>query len=133
MEDRVLAWDLKCLRGALDVHLDNGIDRQTWFISFGSLLYLIRDRLQGKPYEQDVDISIVGPHRYDIIENTLLSDGFTKKSHIKNDITDEVLYAEFQSPNGLNVDLFFWIEHNGKLWHTYDYMANATSKEFQKN
>lgn len=123
MDNELLMRDLKALDSALSFIVDDGINYQRWFISFGSLLYVIRDKNLGLEFNQDIDISIVGPHNYDKIKGRLEEDGFQLVSHIKNDITGEVLFADFKSPNGLSVDLFFWINHNGYLWHTYDYMA----------
>jgi hypothetical protein len=114
--------DLKSLENALNVITSDGITRQKWFVSFGSLLYIIRDKKLGKEFTQDIDISIIGPHDYSAIKNGLEEDGFKLVSHIRNDITDEVLFADFRSPNGLSIDLFFWIEEGDRLWHTYNFM-----------
>lgn len=110
--------DLREIDSAFSQCHDNG--KHKWFISFGSLLYLVRDR--GKPFNQDIDISIIGEHRFDRILNQLLNNGFTLTNRVINDVTKEPLFVELKSPSGIMVDVFFWIREGDNYWHTYDYM-----------
>jgi len=120
MDNEKLMKDLRNLENVLNV-LVTGDQRQKWFISFGSLLYVLRDKKLGVEFNQDVDISIIGKHDYKGMKRSLESEHWQLVKEIRNDITGEILMADFCSPNGLSVDLFFWIEHNGHYWHTYDY------------
>jgi hypothetical protein len=127
MTDDELMRDLMNLNSSLDVLTPDGSKYIKWFLSFGSLLYAIRDKKNNIPFTQDIDISIVGTSDYERIKTSLQGNGFQINNYIKNDLTDEVLFADFKSKHGLNIDLFFWIEHNGFMWHTYDYMAEHPS------
>jgi len=122
VENESLMRDLRAIQNALDRLQPNGMDYVKWFISFGSLLYIIRDKKLGLEFTQDIDISIIGPHELDKILNALGEDGFTKCRHIINDKTGETLYVDLKSPHGMNVDLFVWIKKGGFYFHTYDYM-----------
>ncbi|GAG38161.1 unnamed protein product, partial [marine sediment metagenome] len=125
MDKEMLMRDLKTIENTLDVLSDDGQTYQNWFISFGTLLYLIRDRELGKEFNSDIDISVVGPHNFEQINRTLEENGFRRISKILNDQNETVLFADYKSPNGLSLDLFFWIETPGHLWHTYDYMREG--------
>lgn len=127
MDDEQLERDLRTLENSLDSLTPDGTTYQNWFVSFGSLLYIIRDKNHGIEFTQDIDISIVGEHQYEQIKTSLQESGFTLENHIVNDVTGDILFADFKSKHGLNVDLFFWIEHNGYLWHTYDDMREKPS------
>ena len=117
--------DLRTIQNTLQTLTSDGMTYQKWFVSFGSLLYMIRDKNHGVEFVQDIDISIVGSHNYEQIDRTLQDNGFQRVSRIKNDQDGSVLFADYKSPNGLSLDLFFWIESPGYLWHTYDYMREG--------
>ncbi len=125
MNDELLMRDLKQIENTLDTLTDDGMNYQKWFVSFGSLLYLIRDKKHGIEFNQDIDVSVVGPHNFEKIDVSLRENGFERVSIIENDQNNEVLFADYKSPNGLSLDLFFWIETPGYLWHTYDYMREG--------
>lgn len=126
MNNESLMKDLRSLECVLDILVGSDV-RQKWFISFGSLLYVLRDKKLGIEFNQDIDISIIGRHNYEYMRSRLLEDHWDLVKEIRNDVTNEILCADFRSPNGLSVDLFFWIEVNGYLWHTYDYMNEKPS------
>ena len=112
--------DLRLIADILDCYRpEEGYD--DWFVSFGSLLYIVRDMKHGEDLEQDIDISLFKRNAYEEIRKELLDSGFLFQHHIKHDITGETLNAHFKSPDGLPLDIFVWIEHDGQFWHTYDY------------
>lgn len=123
MEQEKLMRDLKVIDSVLSITSENGEGYLKWFLSFGSLLYAIRDKDSGGEFTQDIDISILGSANFEKIKTRFEENGFQMVTHIRNDITGTVYFADFKSKNGLSVDLFFWVEYNGHLWHTYDYMA----------
>lgn len=124
MDNELLMKDLKTIQNSLDVLGPDGLNRVKWFVSFGSLLYMIRDKKLGIEFNQDIDISIIGAHEFTKIKNSLMEDGFEFKRSIIHDCTGETLFADFVSPNGLSLDIFVWIKDPDKelLWHTYDEM-----------
>jgi hypothetical protein len=122
----VVDKDLKELSNILNLHLEDGISKMKWFLSFGTLLYAIRDKRLGETFSEDIDISIVGPHNFDQVNSAMVNGGFIKKKSIINDETGQTLYAEYISPNVIHVDLFFWINENNHWWHTYDYLNEKT-------
>ena len=127
MDDESLMRDLRSIRSNLDILNDDGMTYLKWFASFGTLLYMIRDKNLGVEYTQDIDISIIAPYNQEKIISRFEEDGFQIVTIIRNDLTDEILFVDFKSPNGISLDLFFWIECNGHLWHTYDYWAERNS------
>jgi len=102
-------------------------NRPKWFISFGALLYLIRDLPLGIPFEQDIDISMIYgvADREDII-NSFGEYGYKLDSEVLDNWQHKPLKMAF-SPNGgadkgsYCIDIFFWvIDKAGVAWHTYD-------------
>jgi len=122
-----LRKDFSTIASSLNIFTQDEITRQKWFVSFGSLLYLIRDFKHGVPFETDMDISITGRHRYERTRKNLENGGWNRIREIRNDFTDDILYAEYESPNGLSLDLFFWFQVGDLLWHTYDYLMEKPS------
>lgn len=96
-----------------------------WFISFGTLLWFIRDRLLNIPLNQDIDISLY----YNSIPRDLLITrmdeyGYQLSGEVLNDVTRLPLQMSF-SPRipGLypvDIDVFFWVLGKRYAWHTYD-------------
>jgi hypothetical protein len=125
MDQELLLRDLKSIEGSLDGLLSDGMTRMKWFVSFGTLLYLIRDKKHGKPFETDIDISIVGEHNFKHINDSLLNNEFKQNTCIRDSVTDEVYFANYVSPHKLHLDLFMWFEAGQNYWHTYDYMGDA--------
>jgi len=102
------------------------MSKMKWFVSFGTLLYLIRDKKHGKEFDTDMDISIVGEHNFEQIDGNLKENGFEECTRIINDTTKSILFASYKSSNGLHLDLFFWIKVDNYYFHTYDYMRDST-------
>jgi len=93
-----------------------------WFVSFGALLYFIRDKKMGLPFEQDIDISIVGPCNTKQLIQFMDEWSYKPKNMTVNDITKQPMHIVFTSDSiPFAIDVFVWINHNGYWWHTYDY------------
>lgn len=90
-----------------------------WFISYGALLWFIRDKNMKKKFRQDFDISIFEDSDLTMIERFFREFGIEKKSEFKNDQTGEPLKMVFESYK--DIDIFMQIKANGYYWHTYDY------------
>ena len=93
-----------------------------WFLSFGTLLYFIRDKNMGVPFEQDFDVSVLGPCDEKRIINFMGQWSFEVCNRILNDRTKEPLQLVFKSKSiPFCIDIFFWKKHNDYWWHAYDY------------
>jgi len=93
-----------------------------WFISFGSLLYFIRDRNMGVNFEQDFDVSVLGECDYNRVIEFMGQWSFEVKRRILDDQTKEPLQLVFKSKSiHFVIDVYFWRKYNGYWWHTYDY------------
>ena len=112
------------------------VGRPKWFISFGALLYFVRDRNMGKPFKTDLDVSILGQIPKKEIKAACEMYGFELKSKIVDDRTGLPFQMVFEyrdraSGEKYSVDLFFWVHHNKYWWHTYDYHMEFTNKRFK--
>jgi len=112
-------------------YMDNPL---RWFYSFGTLLYLIRDKNWGKDFNTDFDVSILDGEEIDadyFISN-MESFGFGLKKKIINNHNKKPLQLVFESNHvdlkGVGVDIFFWIKGGNYYWHTFD-----RKLEFPKN
>lgn len=114
-----LMRDVKAINNSLDVLLPNGETYQKWFISFGTLLYLVRDF--GKEYTTDIDVSVVDDYDPDRISYGLEQNGFVVQQKIIHSVTGEPLFIAYETSSGNHVDIFFWKKFNDYYWHTYDY------------
>lgn len=103
----------------------NGTAEQRWFVSFGSLLWFIRDRLLGRPLEQDIDISV----EFNSIPRDQLIEhfgeyGYGLSGEVLTDTNGLPLQMSFspQSPgfSPVDIDVFFWVLGKRYAWHTYD-------------
>ena len=93
-----------------------------WFVSFGSLLYFIRERNMGVPFEQDIDISIIGSCDHKKVIEFMKMWSYEVKGKILDDQTKKPLQLVFKSKTvPFMIDVFFWKKHNDYWWHTYDY------------
>jgi len=96
-----------------------GEHRVKWFISFGALLYFIRDKNLGIPFQQDYDISIIGRIDTHMFRKHLIQSGFEIISEFANDVTNEPFQIVAKHRFGQIIDVYFWVDSCGYLWHTY--------------
>jgi len=91
-----------------------------WFLSYGAVLWYIRDRNMGKPFKQDFDISIFDGDDFRHIEKFLAEFSFHKKSQFLNDKNGKPFKMVFGG-GAFDIDIFLQFKMNGYYWHTYDY------------
>lgn len=92
-----------------------------WFICFGALLRIIRDK--GKmPDGEDIDFGIFyEDYNPKHLEAVFQAGGIYVKKKIINDVTKKPLYYTMVDySTGIEVCIFAWIKHNGIRYHTYD-------------
>ena len=97
--------------------------RAKWFLCFGNILHLIRDR--SIENDHDIDIGVF----YEDMNKDLFVRGFLKweyklKKIIVNDVSKNPFYLSFEYV-GRNfklppLDIFAWYLHGKKRYHTYD-------------
>lgn len=104
----------------------------SWFVSFGSLLNLVRDR--GK-LSGDLDLSMM----YGSIESeerflrTMLEYGYHPKEIIKAH-NGSLLKMCFKNQDtrmfgDYNIDIFFWFQAGDYLYHSYDYFKEGVGPD----
>lgn len=109
----------KAIRVANDVFTKMGIK---WFLCFGAVLRLIRDRTI-EP-ETDIDVGVF----YEKCDIDRIIKSFAYWEYrvdlaINNDITKKPLYLSFKNnrkPPLPPVDIFLWYLHDGIRYHTFD-------------
>lgn len=89
-----------------------------WFISFGTLLYFIRDKALGKPFRQDIDVSLFGDAPITKIVDYFTQYRMRPVTYMINDVTKQPLHVVLKG--SYSIDLFVWVKANGYYWHTYD-------------
>jgi len=95
---------------------------EKWFMSFGALLYFIRDRNMGVKFEQDLDITVLGNISMKRLVQAMDEWGFRPKSKIVDDHTKrpfQIVFASETMP--CFIDVFLWKKSGDYWWHTYDY------------
>jgi len=97
-------------------------EKKEWFISFGTLLYFLRDRPLGKKLDGDFDISMIyGQTNMDLLVRCFSEYGFKLKGKILDDRTGGPLQLVFKwNDYPISVDIYFWVRANGYWWHTFD-------------
>lgn len=98
-----------------------------WFVSFGTLLYFLRDRLVGRPFNTDFDISVKhGEIQGQDLVGNMAEYGYNLKKQTISDVDGRPFQMVFtpdsaaQVPD-IEIDVFFWVPANGYMWHTYDF------------
>lgn len=94
-----------------------------WFLCFGTLLSVIRDKCFD--ISQDIDIGVIGPID-DIFQQQY--DQGNVNNFIKSNHTGKILKFDYRTPEGVHIDVFRWVKFKGMYWHTLDYKM-----EFPKN
>jgi len=90
-----------------------------WFVSFGALLYFIRDKNMGIPFDQDFDISVLGDINREQLAQRFSEFGFPlKNKYPKKGKPYQMVFKHHDIL--LSIDVFMWVEANGHWWHTYD-------------
>jgi hypothetical protein len=109
----------KAIRVVNDVFMKMG---QKWFLCFGNILHLIRDRTIEK--DNDIDVGVF----YEKSDGEKIIKAFKYWEYnlhleIKNDVDKKPLYLSFKSgrtPPMPPIDVFLWYRHDGVRYHTYD-------------
>ena len=96
-------------------------DAPKWFVSFGSLLWYIRDRNQGKRLEGDLDVSLFEPVNARQLIGIANEFRFKLLGQIINDVTGAPFQIVLKHETGRVLDLYFWHETKKYYWHTYDF------------
>jgi len=112
----------------------------SWFYCFGTLLEFVRSGGKVFDLSHDLDIGVLyNECNADQLISGFEGIGYRKKETIINDVTKAPLNLHFEpidSPRETPyIDVFFWIESKGKLFHTYDYYREGSkipSKYFFK-
>lgn len=94
-----------------------------WFISFGTLLYFLRDKPMGIKFKGDFDVSLIhGQIDHQRLITSFGEYGFVLKNKVVDDRTGIPFQLVFKSEQyKTSVDVYFWVKANGYWWHTYDY------------
>ena len=104
-----------------------------WFISFGALLYFIRDKNMGVPFEQDLDVSVLGKCDHKRLIHFMEQWGYEVCGRTVNDQNKEPFQLVFKSQSiRFSIDVFFWKKYNDYWWHTYDYYGEHPKKGVPK-
>lgn len=100
--------------------------RPLWFVSFGSLLWFIRDKVMGRPFNQDIDISVIyGEYSREYLIQKFTDCGLKLEKEVLDNYSQKPLQMGFR-PDGssqmadVSVDVFFWVLGKEYAWHTYD-------------
>lgn len=106
-----------------------------WFYCFGTLLEFVRSSGERFDITHDIDI---GVFYNECDSDTLIKNfenmGYRYDSKVINNLNHKPLNIHF-SPVDLSgspfLDVFFWIEKNGILYHTYDYSKEMKEQPSQ--
>lgn len=94
-----------------------------WFYCFGTLLEFIRSRGQVFDLTHDIDVGVLySEANAESIVKVFEGMGYDKRDVLINDVTKKPLNIHFAANDHTpDIDLFFWVEIGGLLYHTYDY------------
>ena len=130
MDNEPLACAVAAMTDVFNAQYAVGAPPLKWFVSFGSLLYLCRDKLVGLPYETgDIDISVFQDDLdgEDLVRN-MNQYGYALKTKVMDNTNGKPFQMVFSPkaemfhlPQNMDVDVFFWVKANGFYWHTYDF------------
>ena len=102
-------------------------NKHLWFVSFGTLLYFLRDKPLGRPFNTDFDISCrFGEISADELVVRFSGYGYCLKKKTVSDVDGRPFQMVF-APDGsvdlpeIDIDVFFWVGANGFMWHCYDF------------
>lgn len=88
-----------------------------WFIAFGTLLHLLRDRVFD--LTDDIDVGVITEDYKAVHQAFSLS--HKKVAQVVNDVTGNPLKVTYQMPDSkLMIDIFFWQKRGSLYYHTYD-------------
>jgi hypothetical protein len=99
-----------------------------YFISFGTLLWYIRDMPMKIPLEQDIDISLVyGDLPREQVIQRFDDNGYGLSNELLDNYSRRPLHMSFSPKKSktadlypVDVDIFFWVLGHDYAWHTYD-------------
>lgn len=115
---------LNVIQLCLNLYSTNAGTPLKWFVSFGSLLNLLRDR--GK-VDGDIDLSVFFDEADgDRIINAFGQFGYKLEKKIIHNQNHRPLFLSFvpldKGMHGdIGIDIFFWFAANNLYYHTYDY------------
>ena len=100
-----------------------------WFYCFGKVLGFVVNRDFSLDY--DIDIGVIADKcDYHTLEYMFASNGYVCSKRFLNDVTKAPLNLHFK-PNEEDtkdtpeIDVYFWLRHNNKFYHTYDVLKEG--------
>ena len=125
MADERMARTLVALSDVFESMMSPEGVKPHWFISFGTLLWFVRDRLLGRPFEEDIDISMIyGAVRREDVISKFSEYGYSLETELLDNYHRKPLQMTFKpEAPGLwpaTLDIFFWVLGHEYAWHTYD-------------
>jgi len=107
-----------------------GANHIKWFVCFGNLLHLIRDK--SLENDKDVDIGVFYEHMALANPNAIVNGfekfGYTRLLYIEHDIDEKPLYMCFRHPELPPIDIFCWFKHGKYRYHTFDTLQEKVKK-----
>lgn len=115
---------LDSVTNEMDFQEDNLGNKIWWAFCFGSALEFIADKTFKLDYDIDIGV-LYGQCNEDKLTYALEGAGYKAKKTIVNDITGKALNMHFDPVEDYikdtpTIDVYFWYEHSGILYHTYD-------------
>ena len=97
-----------------------------WFYCFGTLLEFVRSGGEKFDLTHDIDIGVLYSEcEADQLIRTLEGMEYKLDAVVINDVTKKPLNLHFAPTGNISgtpyLDVFFWVEKDGILYHTYDY------------
>ena len=97
-----------------------------WFYCFGTLLEFVRSRGEKYDLEHDIDIGVLYSEcDADKLIRTLEGQEYKLDAKVINDTNGKPLNLHFRPTGNIAgtpyLDIFFWVEKDNILYHTYDY------------
>jgi len=132
MPDESMARTVVALSDVFESMISPEGSKPHWFISFGTLLWFVRDRLLERPFEEDIDISMIygAVKREDLIAK-FGEYGYQLESEVLDNYHRKPLQMVFKPvAPGLwptNLDIYFWVIGHEFAWHTYDMFNRGVS------
>lgn len=96
-----------------------GVGHMKWWLCFGNLLHLIRDK--NVKHDHDIDVGVYEEDVSEsIITNIFLQWQYTLKKRIIDNTNKKILYLSYKNRNLPPIDVFVWKKWKEYRFHTYD-------------
>ena len=121
---RQAKYILDAITSILDFQEFGTGQRMWWAFMFGNVLEYVADKTFSFNYDIDLGV-LYGQCEEDKLIRAFEGHGYKAKKTCINDVTGKALNIHFK-PNSdyiadsPTLDVFFWYEHKGILYHTYD-------------